>query len=223
MNELYHSFVSLSTLEIVVKGFIIGLAAAAPTGPSGIFSIQRTLNKGRKYGFVTGLGVAVSDFFYVICTSFGLSLIIGFIQDKQTFFIIRVVGCCLLLFFGIHTLRNNPLGNLKSTQNKKGSLWYNFASGFLVAFSNPLVILIYLALFAYFSFAPNEFHNATRFLGYLSVLLGDLFWWFILTFLVDKLRNRFDLKGIWMINRIFGVVLILVSLIWLIFTLFAAE
>lgn len=223
MDELYHSLVNLSALEIVIKGFIIGLAAAAPTGPSGLICIQRTLNKGRKYGFVTGLGVSLSDAFYVVCTSFGLSLVLGFIQDKQTFFIIRVIGCCLLLFFGIYTLRNNPLGNLKSPQKKKGSLWYNFVSGFLVAFSNPLIILIYLALFAYFSFAPNEFSSATRFVGYFSILFGDVFWWFSITLLIDKLRNRFDLKGIWMINRIFGVVLIFISLIWLFFTLFAAE
>ena len=51
-------------LGIVSKGIIIGVLVSAPMGPIGMLCIQRTLNKGRWHGFVTGLGAALSDVIY---------------------------------------------------------------------------------------------------------------------------------------------------------------
>lgn len=52
--------------DILLKGFIIGVVVSAPLGPVGVLCIQRTLNKGRWYGFMTGLGASVSDIAYCI-------------------------------------------------------------------------------------------------------------------------------------------------------------
>ena len=69
INELFQQLVSqISILEIVVKGMIIGIVASAPMGPVGVLCIQRTLNKGRAYGFVTGTGAALSDILYALLT-----------------------------------------------------------------------------------------------------------------------------------------------------------
>ena len=53
-------------LDILVKGFVIGIVVSAPLGPVGVLCIQRTLNKGRWYGFVTGLGASLSDIAYAL-------------------------------------------------------------------------------------------------------------------------------------------------------------
>ena len=42
----------------ILKGFVIGATAAMPVGPIAILVIQKTMGKGRKAGFVTGLGAA---------------------------------------------------------------------------------------------------------------------------------------------------------------------
>ena len=62
----------IDILNIMVKGIIIGALASAPMGPVGILCVQRTLNKGRWYGFVTGIGAAVSDIIYAMITGFGI-------------------------------------------------------------------------------------------------------------------------------------------------------
>ena len=49
-------------LGIVSKGIIIGVLVSAPMGPIGMLCIQRTLNKGRWHGFVTGLGAGRGKF-----------------------------------------------------------------------------------------------------------------------------------------------------------------
>ena len=56
----------IDILNIMVKGIIIGALASAPMGPVGILCVQRALNKGRWYGFVTGIGAAVSDIIYAM-------------------------------------------------------------------------------------------------------------------------------------------------------------
>lgn len=206
--------------EILIKGFIIGLLSAAPTGPSGVFTIQRTLSKGRLRGFLTGVGVTCSDILYILCSMFGLSLVIDFLQDKWTFLIVKMVGSLLLLIFGIHTIRNNPLAKQKETNVRENSLLSYPASGFLVAISNPLVVFIYLGMFAYFSFPISEFPAEKKALALGAMILGDISWWFFLSSLINRLRNRFDLRGIWMINRVLGTILILASVIWFVYTLF---
>ena len=134
---------------------------------------------------------------------------------------VKLVGCGLLFVFGIHTIRNNPFAKEKKTGGNQNSRLYYYISGFLVAVSNPLVIFIYLALFTYFTFPISEFSGLLKVMAYLSVVVGDLFWWFFISFLINKLRTRFDLKGIWMINRILGVILIAASVIWLLYILFS--
>ena len=54
----------VTILDLLVKGLIVGVVVSAPLGPVGVLCIQRTLNKGRWYGFVTGLGAALSDIGY---------------------------------------------------------------------------------------------------------------------------------------------------------------
>ena len=65
----------IDILNIMVKGILIGVLASAPMGPVGILCIQRTLNKGRWYGLVTGVGASVSDIIYALITGFGMSFV----------------------------------------------------------------------------------------------------------------------------------------------------
>ena len=61
--------------DILWKGFIIGVIVSAPLGPVGVLCIQRTLNKGRWYGFVTGIGASLSDIAYALLTGYGMSFV----------------------------------------------------------------------------------------------------------------------------------------------------
>ena len=68
--------------DIIVKGFIIGVVVSAPLGPVGVLCIQRTLNKGRWYGFVTGLGASLSDIAYALLTGYGMSFVFDYINKN---------------------------------------------------------------------------------------------------------------------------------------------
>ena len=191
----------ISTLEILIKGVFIGIIASAPMGPVGVLCLQRTLNKGRIYGLVTGIGAALSDIIYALITGYGMSF-----------------GSAMLLVFGIMTWVSDPRRSFRRTTNKKGTLVHNFVTSFLLTFSNPLIIFLFIALFARFAFVIPS-HPLEQTVGYAAIVGGALLWWFLLTYFVDKVRTRFEVKGVRILNRVIGSIVILASIAGFFFTL----
>ena len=125
-------------LDILVKGFVIGIVVSAPLGPVGVLCIQRTLNKGRWYGFVTGLGASLSDIAYALLTGYGMSFVFDYIN--KNIFYLQLLGSIMLLAFGIYTFRSNPVQSIRPVSANKGSYFHNFITAFAVTLSNPLII-----------------------------------------------------------------------------------
>ena len=204
-------------LNILWKGFIIGVIVSAPLGPVGVLCIQRTLNKGRWYGFVTGIGASMSDLCYALLTGYGMSFVFDYVN--KNIFYLQLIGSIMLLAFGIYTFRSNPVKSLRPPSGNKGTYLHNLVTAFFVTLSNPLIIVLFIGLVARFSFAGGGALVSETVLGYLSILLGALSWWFGITYFVNKVRAHFNLRGIWILNRIIGSVVAIVSVLGLAFTL----
>ena len=204
-------------LDILVKGFVIGIVVSAPLGPVGVLCIQRTLNKGRWYGFVTGLGASLSDIAYALLTGYGMSFVFDYIN--KNIFYLQLLGSIMLLAFGISTFRSNPVQSTRPVSANKGSYFHNFITAFAVTLSNPLIIFLFIGLFARFAFVQPGVLVFEEITGYLAIALGALAWWFGITFFVNKVRTRFNLRGIWILNRVIGSIVMAVSVFGLIFTL----
>jgi threonine/homoserine/homoserine lactone efflux protein len=209
----------IDLLELILKGFIIGIIASAPMGPVGVLCVQRTIKKGRWYGFVTGVGAAMSDIIYAIITGLGMSFVMDLITNPTNKFWLQISGSIVLLVFGIYCWRNDPTANMHKSGMKKGSLAHNLITAFLITFSNPLIIFLFMGAYAQFAFViPN--HPVEMALGYLSIIMGAITWWFGLTWLIDTIREKFDNKIIRIFNQIIGGAVIVFSLIILIGTVF---
>ena len=181
-------------------------------GPVGVLCVQRTLNKGRWYGFITGIGAAVSDMIYAAITGYGMSYVMDVLSNQQTKMYLQIVGSIMLLLFGLYTYCSDPTKKIHNSGNGKGTLWHNGVTAFLVTFSNPLIIFLFLACYAQFAFVmPN--HPFEMFVGFLSIVFGALLWWYGLTWLIDKIRGKFDDNGIKIINQFIGAVVVLCSII----------
>lgn len=213
--------IEVTIFDLLVKGFIIGIVVSAPMGPVGVLCVQRTLNKGRWYGFVTGLGASLSDIIYALLTGYGMSFVFDFLNAN--IFYLQLFGSVMLLFFGIYTYRSNPIQSIRPVSNIKGTYLHNYVTAFLVTLSNPLIIFLFIGLFARFAFVLPEIPVAEQLAGYLAIFLGAVTWWFGITFFVNKVRSRFNVRGIWIINRTIGVIVIVISALGLIFTLLGAS
>lgn len=211
----------VDTLELVIKGLLVGMIASAPMGPVGILTVQRTLNKGRWFGMVTGLGAAVSDLIYAAVSLIGISFVMEFIERPGNMLWLRLFGSLLLLSFGVYTYVSDPTKNMHVSGTNRGTLMHNAVTGFLVTFSNPLIVLLFMALMTRFNFVAPD-HYWEQGLGYIAIFAGALLWWFGLTLVIDKVRGRFQICTIRSINRVIGMVVIVASLLGLGMTCYMA-
>lgn len=205
----------MSTIElliyIIIRGLAIGILVSAPMGPIGVLCIQRTLNKGRRSGLATGLGASLSDLCYAILTGLGLSIVVDFIEAHQA--PLQIVGSLVLTGFGLYLFRQNPARNIRKKLNQKSSFTQDFASSFLLTLSNPLILLLLIGLFARLNFFLPEMKAGHYILGYVSIILGAFIWWFTITYIINKVRSHFNLRSLWLINRIISIVIIVMSLV----------
>ena len=202
-----------SLFYMIWRGLAIGVLISAPMGPVGILCIQRTLDKGKKTGFYTGIGASISDLFYCILTGFGLSFIEEFLEKNQN--IIQLVGSAVLIGFSIYLFKKNPAASLRrrSDENQNISPHKNIIGGFLFTFSNPLILFLIIGLFARFNFPAPEMKFYYYIVGYAAIFTGAVMWWKLVTFSVNKLRAHFNLRSMWLINRIIGVIILLFAIV----------
>ena len=208
----------INIIELIFKGILIGIIASAPMGPVGVLCIQRVLNKGRWQGFATGVGAAFSDIIYALLPGLRMRYMLDFITKPTPLFILKVVGSLLLMAFGVYCFRSRPR-EVHLVNKANMSLGYNAHTAFWITFANPLIILLFIAVMAQLSFVvPN--HPLEMGIGYLSIFVGALLWWFGLTWLVDQIKERFNQNGILIINKVIGAIVIIVSAIFLVGTVF---
>lgn len=207
-------------LYMMWRGFAIGVIISAPMGPVGILCVQRTLSKGRKTGLYTGIGAAISDLFYCLLTGFGLSFIEEFLEENQN--MIQLVGSAVLIGFAAYLFFSNPSKSIRKPGENPGSPKLDILNGFLFTVSNPLIIFLIIGLFARFNFLLPDIQFGHYLIGFLFIIIGALCWWWVVTFFVDKVRAHFNLRSMWLINKItgsiiglFGVVGIITSIIGL--------
>jgi len=198
---------------VVIKGIIIGLMVSVPLGPMGMVVVQRTLSKGRLSGFLSGLGAASADTLFSIIAVMGFGFIIDFVEEKRFYF--EIVGSLFVIYIGLRIFYSNPVTQIRRRQ-KKNTLFADYITVFLMTFSNPLAIFVFLALFAAVHFVTESQHYLTSFLIVLGVFAGASLWWFTITTLVSLYRQKFRLKRLWWLNKITGAIISLLGLIALI-------
>lgn len=196
------------------RGLAIGLIISAPMGPVGMLCIQRTLDKGRRAGLFTGIGAAISDFFYCLLTGFGLSFIEEFLEKNSN--VIQLAGSVVLIAFGVYLFRKNPSQSLKKPTQDHVSVKKSILGGFFFTFSNPLILFLTIGLFARFNFLLPEFKIHQYFTGFIFIFIGAVLWWWLITFAVDKVRSHFNIRSMWLINKIIGVIILLFAVVGII-------
>ncbi len=190
------------------QGLSVGFLASIPLGPIGVLCIQRTLNKGRLSGFVSGAGAATSDFMYAIVAAFSVSMITDFIDQYKP--ILAIIFTVVLMCLGLKMLLSKPHKIKRQRERSQISLWQDYVSMFFLTVSNPLVLVVFLAAFSFMSTTDNLGAQIAVVCG---VLMGALSWWLCLTMMVGLFRKKFTLRRLLYLNRIAGVAIIILVLV----------
>ncbi|MCC8173372.1 MAG: LysE family transporter [Odoribacter sp.] len=189
-------------------GILIGLMVSIPLGPMGVLIIQKTLNKGALSGFVAGMGVTCADLFYATVAAFGLSYVITTVKTHEIF--LQIVGGIFLIIVGLKIYFDNPLKQIKARRktSKKGLLG-GFLSLFFLTVSNPIAIIVFMAVFAGTSvLGDSSSHSLVKEITVLvGIFLGGTAWWYCLSTIVNIFRKKFRLRRLIAINRVSGIVI----------------
>lgn len=114
-------------------------------------------------------------------------------------------------FHGCQALHDRNL--LKTAEVDNRSYWGEFISGFFLTFSNPLILFFIIGLFARFNFILPEYIILHYIWAYLTIFGGAIIWWYLVTLLVSKLRSRFNVRSLRLVNRIVASILIAMAVV----------
>jgi len=189
----------------LLKGIIIGFSLAAPVGPIGILCIRRTLTRGRWRGFVVGMGGASADIVYALVAAFGVSLIFDFVAGHQQW--IRLLGGILLLAVGFHIYRSRSETHVPSTPTNGEARV--FASTFFLALTNPMTLFAFAAAFSGIGIESVIGNRVSVMLLIGGVFFGSLLWFSLLTVFSHLFKEKVTTRGLAIINRVAGSLLML--------------
>ena len=198
-------------IELFLKGILIGLMVSIPLGPIGVLCVQRTLNKGRRSGFISGLGAASADTIFSLIAGLGVTFIISFVQLHHVYF--QIIGGIVVMWLGIHIFYTNPVRQLRLQRLNRNKLSQDFLSVFLLTITNPMAIFFFLAIFAGINIAAGPMHLLPLGAMVAGVFTGAVSWWFLLSTLVNIFRHRFRLRIIWWMNKVAGVIIFALGIV----------
>ncbi len=191
-------------VSFLLRGIVAGFIIAAPVGPVNVLCMRRTLTRGRRAGFISGLGAATADALYGAVAGFGLKFVSALLLTQHTW--LRIVGGLFICALGIKTFLSRPFE--KMDPPKRSNHAGAFASTFFLTLTNPTTILSFGAIFAWLGLAnAHESFVATHVL-ILGVFLGSALWWFILAITVGMFRSRLNVYNVRWINRISGIIIV---------------
>ena len=193
----------------MLTGFLVGICASAPLGPVAILVVQKSLSKGHKSGFVSGLGATVSDTTYAMIAIFALAFVQKFIDAHQS--MILLVGGVVLVLVGVSMAFNNPFKEKKRRKRDRTASPKDFGQSVAMAFSNPGAIFIMFTLFAFFGLANNAPHTWRVAPIILSVSAGSVTYWFCMSWLVSRFSDNISMKTVVWVNRIAGALIVIVG------------
>lgn len=90
----------LEIIEILLRGFCVGVAASITVGPVAVLCIQRTLSKSRRSGIVSGLGVAAADTTMAMIAYFCYSMLQAQIDQYNQ--LLRVIAGIFVVIVGVY-------------------------------------------------------------------------------------------------------------------------
>ncbi len=195
----------MDALPLPLRGILIGFSIAAPVGPIGLLCIQLTLNRGRLFGLVAGLGAATADAFYGFIAGFGLTLIAQFMLSQQRW--LQLAGGLFLCYLGIRTLRTRPPETSTLQPDSRG-VTAVYLQTLVLTLTNPVTILAFTAIFAGLGLASQSLTIGQAAVFVLCVFAGSALWWLLLSGAVSLLHGRVRPHHLLWINRLSGLLIL---------------
>ena len=201
------------TLILAVKGFMSGIAIAAPIGPVGVLVLRRAMVRSFGSGIASGLGAAIADAALATAIALGLAEVSGFFDRFVAEF--KIFGGFVLIIIGWWVWHNSPPrdpGPKPASSGNFGAV----ATALALTLSNPMTIVGITSVFAglgVLGTIDTRFQAAVLVGGVFS---GSLAWWFILCEIGRRLRGHSNGLVVRRVNQGCGIFIAALGVIQLV-------
>jgi len=173
----------------LLSSALFGFSVAIPFGPVSLICVQRSLLNGTRHGIVSGLGAATAHGAFAMLATAGAGFAATYLAEWQM--PIHLVSSAVLIALGLRTAIRKIVTSHSASSPGTGTA---YATAFLLAISNPMTILPYLALASTFAagnnpFAINSFWANGPWMAF-GVILGTSSWYSVLCGGATLLRSR---------------------------------
>ncbi len=170
--------------NVLARGAGLGIAVAAPVGPTCLLCVQRTLTAGVGAGLATGYGAATTHMIYGTVAVTGSAMALEAAAHWSA--ALKACSGVFLLYLAVQSVRRAP-----GTALPRACKVRAYLTGLSWTLGNPMTVLTFAAL------APGvlgENHDALQDapLLALGVAAGSAAWWTLVVCVVAWTRYRLD-------------------------------
>lgn len=198
-----------------IKGMLVGLAIAAPVGPTALILVRRTLVRGWPVGLATGLGAGTADAIYGFVAAAGLTLVGDFLFAERSW--LAFIGGVILVGLAIMSWRSHIADRVNDKSLSMVGLAGHYFSILMLTLANPMTILSFAAVMVAIGALPEDGNDLAenaadyRYMIQLviGVFIGSAVWWFFLVALSLAMRRRLSDQWLHSFNRVCAAGLLL--------------
>ncbi len=184
-----------SLINLLLRSILVGLAIAAPPGPSSVLCIQTTLEENAKSVKALLLGAACAHAFYSLFAASGFAALE--VSGVAGSFYFNLLAASLLAYFSFQAwmsfYNNAQLARVDSpaiTNDNEDSFNYKKAMfTFVFYLSNPMTIFGYMSFFTTFGVQPST--NLDVMLVVFGTVFGSSLWRYVLVFASRLCKTNF--------------------------------
>jgi threonine/homoserine/homoserine lactone efflux protein len=168
---------------------LAAIALAVVPGPAVAYIVTQSVDKGRRAGIVSALGIASGGLVHVAAATVGLSALIA--SSAAAFTVVKLVGAAYLIVVGVRRIltRDEPEAALEVQETRLRRL---YAQGVVVNVLNPKTALFFLAFLPQFVDRHRSVVPQVAILGLLFAaiaLLSDLAYAVLADALAGRMRR----------------------------------
>ena len=191
-------------LVIVSVTFLVMLTP----GPDMVLVLRNTFGGGRRAGLQTSMGILSGNLVHITYCVLGIGVLIS--QSILAFSALKYAAAVYLIYLGIMSFRSRdqPLDTNDHEGQRHNSRWV--VQGFVNNLLNPKGTLFYLGVFT--TVITPETSASVMILLIVSMMLVSASFWLFFVYTLDRpvIRELVE-RSPQTVNRIFGVVLLLLG------------
>ncbi len=135
-------------IDLVLPDPSRALVLLLTPGPAVLYIVTRSLDQGRRAGFVSVLGVHAGTLVHVAAAAAGLSAILA--ASAMAFSVVKYLGAAYLIYLGVRQLLARVADPADAGPAPRPRLRRTFLDGFVVNVLNPKTALFFLAFLPQF-------------------------------------------------------------------------